>query len=64
VTPGARFHGSSLADIRGGEYLRDIVIDSSQILPLALRVFAALGIQVDDDRGNPESELNRHTHND
>jgi uncharacterized protein YjbI with pentapeptide repeats len=50
VVPGARFHGSSLADIKGGEYLRDIVIDSSQVLPLALRVFIALGIRVDDER--------------
>jgi uncharacterized protein YjbI with pentapeptide repeats len=50
VLPGARFHGSSLADIKGGEYLRDIVIDSSQVLPLALRVFLALGIRVDDER--------------
>jgi hypothetical protein len=51
--PGTRFHGSSLSDIKGGEYLRDIVIDSSQVLPLALRVFSALGIRVDDERDIP-----------
>lgn len=50
VVPDARFHGSSLVDIKGGEYLRGIVIDSVQVLPLALRVFAALGIRVDDER--------------
>jgi hypothetical protein len=55
VIPGARFHGSLLADIKGGEYLRDIVIDSSQVLPLALRVFFGLGIRVDDERDIPES---------
>ena len=38
VLPRARFHGSLLSDIKGGEYLRDIVIDSSQVLPLAARV--------------------------
>jgi uncharacterized protein YjbI with pentapeptide repeats len=54
VLPGTRFHGSFLADIKGGEYLRDIVIDSSQVLPLALRVFSALGIRIDDERNIPE----------
>jgi hypothetical protein len=43
------------------DHLRDIVIDSSQVLPLALRVFSGLGIRVDDDRTGPESELNRRT---
>jgi hypothetical protein len=52
VLPGARFHGSLLSDIRGSEYLRDIVIDTSQVLPLATRVFSALDIRVDDDRGD------------
>ena len=45
VMPGARFHGSSLADIEGGQSMRDIVIDSAQVLPLALRVFTDLGIR-------------------
>jgi hypothetical protein len=48
--PGTRFHGSSLAEIRGGESFKDIVVDSTQVLPLALRVFAALHIEVDDER--------------
>jgi uncharacterized protein YjbI with pentapeptide repeats len=52
---GARFHGSSLADIKGGEYLRDIVIDTSQVIPLALRVFSGLGIRVDDERDIPKA---------
>ena len=51
--PGARFHGSSLADIKGGEYMRDVVIDSAQVLPLALRVFAGLGIRIEEERETP-----------
>jgi uncharacterized protein YjbI with pentapeptide repeats len=47
---GAKFHGSDLSEIKGGEYLRDIVIDSSQVLPLAMRVFTGLHIRVEDDR--------------
>jgi uncharacterized protein YjbI with pentapeptide repeats len=50
VLPRARFHGSLLSDIKGGEYLRGIVIDSSQVLPLATRVFSALDIRVEDER--------------
>ena len=38
VLPGARFHGSDLSEIKGGEYLRCVVFDSSQVLPLATRV--------------------------
>jgi uncharacterized protein YjbI with pentapeptide repeats len=53
---GARFHGSELSDIKGGEYLRDIVIDSSQVLPLAIRIFAGLNIRVEDDRDANGSE--------
>jgi uncharacterized protein YjbI with pentapeptide repeats len=55
VLPQARFHGSLLSDLRGGEYLRGIVIDSSQVLPLATRVFSALDIRVEDARDAPES---------
>jgi Pentapeptide repeats (8 copies) len=55
VMPEARLHGSSPADIRGSEYLRDIVVDSSQVLPLALRVFAGLGIRMEDERETPGS---------
>jgi uncharacterized protein YjbI with pentapeptide repeats len=50
TSPGARFQGSSMIDIRGAEYLRGIVIDSNQVLPLAVRVFAGLDISVDDER--------------
>ena len=50
VVAGARFHGSSLTEIKGAEYFRDIVIDSTQVLPLALRVFSGLDIRIDDDR--------------
>jgi uncharacterized protein YjbI with pentapeptide repeats len=53
VLPRARFHGSLLSGIRGAEYLRNIVIDSSQVLPLATRVFSALDIRIDDDRETP-----------
>jgi uncharacterized protein YjbI with pentapeptide repeats len=52
--PESRFHGSLLTDIRGSEYLRDVVIDSTQVLPLAKGVFAGLNIRIDDDR---ESDL-------
>jgi uncharacterized protein YjbI with pentapeptide repeats len=48
--PGARFHGSVLSDIKGGEYLRDVVIETPQVLPLAHGVFAGLNIRVEDDR--------------
>lgn len=48
--PGARFHGSILSEIKGSEYLRDVVIESAQILPLAKGVFAGLNIRVDDHR--------------
>ena len=52
--PSARFHGSLLGDIKGGEYLRDIVIDSSQVLPLATSVFSSLHIRIRDDRTPPD----------
>jgi uncharacterized protein YjbI with pentapeptide repeats len=55
ILPRGRFHGSLLSDIKGGEYLRDVVIDSSQVLPLATRVFSALGITVEDERDVPGS---------
>ncbi len=51
--PGARFHGSVLSDIKGSEYLRDVVIDSAQVLPLAKGVFAGLNIRIEDD-GNTD----------
>ncbi len=48
--PGARFHGSVLSEIKGSEYLRDVVIDGTQVLPLAKGIFAGLNIRVEDDR--------------
>ena len=48
--PGARFHGSVLSEIKGSEYLRDVVIESTQVLPLAQGVFACLNIRVENDR--------------
>jgi uncharacterized protein YjbI with pentapeptide repeats len=52
-TPGARFHGSTMLDVKGGQYLAGSVIDSTQVLPLALGVLSALSIEVDDDREPP-----------
>lgn len=48
--PEAHFHGSVLSEMKGSEYLRDVVIDNAQVLPLANGVFAGLNIRVDDDR--------------
>jgi Pentapeptide repeats (8 copies) len=54
-----QFHGSSLVDIEGGDSLRDIVIDTAQVIPLSLRVFGAMGIRVDDERDKPVEESPR-----
>jgi uncharacterized protein YjbI with pentapeptide repeats len=51
---GARFHGSTLLDLKGGQYLGGAVIESAQVLPVALGVLAALQIGIDDDREPPE----------
>jgi uncharacterized protein YjbI with pentapeptide repeats len=51
--PGARLHGSVLLELNGGEYLRNVVIDSSQVLPLATGVFAGLNIRIEDERDTP-----------
>jgi uncharacterized protein YjbI with pentapeptide repeats len=48
--PGVRFHGSKLFDLKGARYLEGAVIDSSQVLPLALAVFTAHHITIDDER--------------
>jgi uncharacterized protein YjbI with pentapeptide repeats len=47
---GARLHGSALADVLGADSFAGVVVETGQVLPLALRLFAALGITVDDDR--------------
>jgi len=38
-----------LAGVRGGDSFRGVVIGTDQILPLAIPVFAALGIVADHD---------------
>lgn len=46
---GASLHGSVLERVRGGEAFRGVVIGTDQLIPLALSVFSALRIRVDDD---------------
>lgn len=48
TTSSLALHGSTLEDIKGAANLRG-AIGSDQMLTLALRVFASLGIVVDDD---------------
>jgi len=48
--PGLRMHGSALDGLRGVASLRGAVIDTAQVMPLALRLFDAIGITVDDER--------------
>jgi uncharacterized protein YjbI with pentapeptide repeats len=50
--PGAWLHGSTLTGVKGAGAMREVTIASDQIVPLALGVFADLGITVTDD---PES---------
>ena len=52
-TTGARFHGSTLSELKGGLALAGAVIESSQVLPVALSVLADLGIGIDDARDPP-----------
>jgi uncharacterized protein YjbI with pentapeptide repeats len=52
--PGSRLHGSTLLELKGAESLRDVVIDSTQVLPLAVGVFAGLKIRVEDERDAPD----------
>jgi uncharacterized protein YjbI with pentapeptide repeats len=52
-TTGVRFHGSTLTELKGGQALAGAVIDSSQVLPVALAVLSELGIQIDDERDPP-----------
>jgi hypothetical protein len=47
---GGRLHGSGLEGLRGADSARGAVIDSSQLLPMALQVLGSLGIAVDDER--------------
>jgi uncharacterized protein YjbI with pentapeptide repeats len=49
-----RFHGSNLLDLKGGQYLGGSVIETSQVLSVALGVLSALNVLVDDDRETAE----------
>ncbi|MGH9154833.1 MAG: pentapeptide repeat-containing protein [Acidimicrobiales bacterium] len=48
---GARFHGSAMEAVTGAGSLRGVVIDSGQLVPMAVLALAAMGIRIDDDRG-------------
>ena len=52
TTSALALHGSTLDDIKGAANLRG-TIGSGQVLTLALRVFAGMGIVVDDDYLTP-----------
>jgi uncharacterized protein YjbI with pentapeptide repeats len=47
--PAARLHGSTLAVLKGAQYLTGAVISSAQIVPMAMQMFAAFGLTVDDE---------------
>ena len=57
--PDVRFHGSTLLDLKGAEYLTGAIIESSQVLPVALAVLAALRIRIDDEREPRETVRNK-----
>ena len=46
---GTRLSGSNVEGLRGASYLRGVVVGTDQVLPLALGVFADLGIVIDDE---------------
>ena len=52
-TSGARMHGSTLLELKGALGLAGAVIDSSQVLPVALAVLTELGMVIDDEREPP-----------
>jgi uncharacterized protein YjbI with pentapeptide repeats len=47
---GGRLHGSKLERLRGARYLSGVTIDSTQVVSLALEMFAATGVRIDDER--------------
>jgi len=49
---GVRLHGSNLEGLKGAIHLRNAIVDSTQVLPLALGLLAALDIEINDDRGD------------
>lgn len=53
VTSALALHGSTLEDLKGAANLRG-AIAGDQVLTLALRVFASMGIVVDDDYLRPD----------
>ena len=53
TTSALALHGSTLEDLKGADNLRGAVIASDQVLALALRVFASMGIVIDDDYLRP-----------
>ena len=53
TTTGVRFHGSTLTELKGGQALAGAVIESSQVLPVALAVLSDLGISIDEERDPP-----------
>jgi len=44
--------------VRGGEAFRGVIIGTDQLIPLALSLFSAIGIRLDDDpdRVDPHSK--------
>jgi uncharacterized protein YjbI with pentapeptide repeats len=54
TTSALALHGSTLEDLKGAANLRG-AIAGDQVLPLALRVFASMGIVVDDDYLTPDA---------
>ena len=45
---GSRIVGSKVDGLRGAESLRGVTIGSDEVIPVALAIFGALGIAVDD----------------
>lgn len=49
---GAWLHRSTLEAMKGVEHLRDVVIEATQLVPLAVQVFAANGIVIAEEDGD------------
>jgi uncharacterized protein YjbI with pentapeptide repeats len=47
---GVRLQGSNLEGLKGAMQLRTAIIDSTQVLPLAVGILAALAIEINDER--------------
>ena len=46
-----------MAELKGAQGLAGAVIESAQVLPVALAVLSELGIQIDDERDPPPTPL-------